>query len=73
MKIARILLLVFTLFILIYNLFSINYSNILGEENIISFIGIVACLCALLLLGILQTSLSIDSSIKKKRALKAQE
>lgn len=66
MNIFKSILAVLALGLLIYNLTIIDFSDVTGKESIIALIGVVACICALLLLAILYTSKKIDEKIKEK-------
>ncbi|MEX0996815.1 MAG: hypothetical protein WDZ45_07190 [Flavobacteriaceae bacterium] len=66
MNIFKSILAVVALGLLIFNLTIIDFSDVTGKESIVALIGIVACICALLLLAILFTSKKIDKKIKEK-------
>ncbi len=68
MKIFKIILAAIVLLLLIYNVTILDFSNLFGKESMIALIGVVACLCALLLLAILYTSQKIDKKIKEKNS-----
>jgi len=65
MNIFKSILAVLALGLLIFNLTIIDFSNVTGKESIIALIGVVACICALLLLAILFTAKKIDKKMKE--------
>jgi uncharacterized membrane protein len=67
MKVFKIILAVLAVVLLIYNVTIIDFSNPFNKESTIAIIGVVACICALLLLGILNLSGKIDRKIKEKK------
>lgn len=68
MKIFKIILAVIALVLLVYNVSLLDFSNLFGKESMIALIGVVACVCALLLLGILYTSKRIERKMKEKNS-----
>lgn len=68
MNIFKSILAVLALGLLIFNLTIIDFSDVTGKESIIALIGVVACICALLLLAILYTSKRIDKKIKENNS-----
>lgn len=67
MKVFKIILAVFATVLLIYNLTIVDFSNLFSKESTIAIIGVVACICALLLLAILNVSGKIDRKLKEKK------
>lgn len=66
MKILSIILSLAALGLIIYNLTIIDFSDPFGKDSMVAFIGVVACICAILLLAILYTSKRIDKKINEK-------
>ncbi|HLU51709.1 MAG TPA: hypothetical protein VKZ42_06050 [Flavobacteriaceae bacterium] len=52
--------------LLIFNVTQLEFSDILGEENMVTLIAIVACLCVIVLLTILLISKKIERLKKGK-------
>lgn len=52
--------------LLIFNVTQLEFSDILGEENMVPLIAIVACLCVIVLLTILLISKKIERLKKGK-------
>lgn len=67
MKVFKIILAVLAIVLLIYNLTIIDFSNPFNKESTIAIIGVVACICALLLLAILNISGKIKRKITEKK------
>lgn len=59
MKIFIYILMALALFVIVYNLTLLDYSNFFGNANSLAFIGILSAACVLVLLGILLTSKAI--------------
>lgn len=67
MKAFKIILAIIAIVLLIYNLTIVDFSNFLSKESTIAIIGVVACICVLLLLVILNLSVKIDRKLKEKK------
>ncbi|MDW5289328.1 hypothetical protein [Formosa sp. PL04] len=67
MKIFSIILSVIAIALIIFNLTQINFDAPFGDESIVGFITIMALLCAIVLLLILNTSKSIEDKFKNRR------
>lgn len=67
MKIVSIVLSLIAIALIVYNLTIIDFSDPFGKDSMVAFIGVVACICAILLLAILYTSKRIDKKIKEKK------
>ncbi|MFB9053223.1 hypothetical protein ACFFVB_09040 [Formosa undariae] len=67
MKIFSIILSVIALALIIFNLTQINFDNPFGDESIVVIITIMALLCAIVLLLILNTSKRIEEKFKKQK------
>jgi hypothetical protein len=64
-KKVTVVLIILALALIAYNVTIIDFSEPLGEESIIAVIGVVAALCAIVLLLILLTSTNIQKKIDK--------
>lgn len=64
-KKVTVVLIILALALIAYNVTIIDFSEPLGEESIIAVIGVVAALCAIVLLLILLTSANIQKKIDK--------
>ncbi len=62
-KKVTVVLIILALALIAYNVTIIDFSEPLGEESIIAVIGVVAALCAIVLLLILLTSSNIQKKI----------
>jgi hypothetical protein len=62
-KKVTVVLVIFALALIAYNVTIIDFSDPLGEESIIAVIGVVAALSAIVLLLILLTSKNIQKKI----------
>jgi len=60
-----IVLIVIALGLAIYNVTLLDFANLFEGESLIACIGIVASLCAIVLLLIVATSKKIDETLKK--------
>ncbi len=65
-KKITIVLIILALALIVYNVTVIDYTDPLGENSIIAVIGVVAALCAIVLLLILLTSKKISDKLKDK-------
>ncbi len=59
-----IVLIILALALIAYNVTIIDFKNPLGEDSIIAVIGVVAALCAIVLLLILLASRKIQDKLK---------
>ncbi|WP_372974209.1 hypothetical protein [Muriicola sp.] len=59
-----IVLIILALALIAYNVTVIDFKNPLGEDSIIAVIGVVAALCAIVLLLILLASRKIQDKLK---------
>lgn len=64
-KKVTVVLIILALALIAYNVTIIDFSEPLGDESIIAVIGVVAALCAIVLLLILLTSTNIQKKIDK--------
>ncbi len=67
MKIVSIILSLIAVALIVYNLTIIDFSDPFGKDSIIALIGIIACICGILLLVILALSKRIDKKITEKK------
>jgi NADH:ubiquinone oxidoreductase subunit K len=65
-KKVTVVLIILALALIAYNVTIIDFSDPLGEESIIAVIGVVAALCAIVLLLILLTSRNIQKKIDEE-------
>ncbi len=65
-KKISIVLILLALALIAYNVTIIDFNEPLGEQSIIAVIGVVAALCAIVLLLILLTSRKIQKKIDDK-------
>lgn len=65
MKVFNIILLIAALGLIIYNATLIDFSNPFQGDSTIAIIGVVAALCAIVLLAILNVSKKIQKKIKE--------
>lgn len=61
-----IVLIILALALIAYNVTVIDFNDPLGEDSIIAVIGVVAALCAIVLLLILLTSRKIQKKIDEQ-------
>lgn len=66
MKIFTYILITIATLLCIYNATKLDFSNLLEGESLIALIGIVASLCAILILLIFNTSKKIEDKLKNK-------
>lgn len=64
MKIFNYLILIFAVLLVGYNAFRIDFSNPFQGESTVAIIGIVAAICAVLLLALLHFSKIISDKTK---------
>ncbi len=64
-KTLRIILIVLAIALIAYNVTLVNFDNPLEGNSIIALIGIVASLCAIVLLLIFMTSKKIQDRVNK--------
>ena len=67
MKIFSIILSVIAIGLIIFNVTQINFDDPFGDESIVVLITIMALLCAIILLLILNTSKRIEAKFKKQK------
>lgn len=67
MKILTIILALVALGLIAFNLTQINFSDPFGSDSIVGLITIMALLCAIVLLLILNTSKRIEERFKNKK------
>ncbi len=65
-KKVTLVLIILALALIAYNVTIIDFSDPFGEDSIIAVIGVVASLCAIVLLLILLTSRNIQKKIEKE-------
>lgn len=65
-KTVTIILVILALALIVYNATLVDYQNPLEGKSVIALIGIVAALCAIVLLLIYQTSKKIEKKIDKQ-------
>jgi len=65
MKVFIYVLMVLSAVLVIYNCTQIDWNDPLGKNSIVAVITVVAGLCSILLLSILNTSKKIKETIKK--------
>ena len=65
-KTVTIILVILALALIVYNATLVDYQNPLEGKSVIALIGIVAALCAIVLLLIYQTSKKIEKKIDEK-------
>jgi cell division protein FtsX len=58
-------LMILSAILVIYNTTQIDYSDPLGKDSIVAIIVVIAGLCAILILAILNTSNKIKEKVKK--------
>jgi len=64
MKIFTYILIFLALGLIVFNIFHLDFSNLFNSESLIALIGIVASLCAILILLIFRMSKSIEEKLK---------
>ncbi|MEY8020246.1 hypothetical protein AB8P51_05425 [Muriicola sp. SD30] len=62
-KTVTVVLIILALALIVYNVTIVDFNDPLGEQSIIAVIGIVASLCAIILLLILLTSKKIQEKV----------
>lgn len=67
MKIFRIVLLVIGIALIVYNSTKLDFENLFAGESQVALIGILAAACAIILVLILNTSLTIKAKSKRKK------
>ena len=65
MKIFIYVLMILSAILVIYNSTQIDFKDPLGEKSIVALIVVIAGLCAILILAILNTSNKIKEKVKK--------
>ena len=65
-KTVTIILVILALALIVYNATLVDYENPLEGKSVIALIGIVAALCAIVLLLIYQTSKKIEKKIDEE-------
>jgi hypothetical protein len=65
-KKITLILIILALALIAYNVTVIDFSDPLGEDSIVAVIGVVAALCAIVLLLILLTSRNIQKKIEEE-------
>lgn len=63
-KTVTVVLIILALALIVYNVTIVDFNDPLGEQSIIAVIGIVASLCAIILLLILLTSKKIQDKVE---------
>jgi uncharacterized integral membrane protein len=63
-KTVTVVLVILALALIVYNVTIVDFNDPLGEQSIIAVIGIVASLCAIILLLILLTSKKIQDKVE---------
>jgi hypothetical protein len=66
MKIATYILMALALGIIIFNITQLDYNNLFEGNSIIGLIGIVASLCALLILAIFRSARLIEEKTSRR-------
>lgn len=64
-KTFAIILIILALALIAYNVTMVNFDNPLQGDSTVALIGIVASLCAILLILIFMTSKKIEKKLKK--------
>jgi len=64
-KTLNIILIVLAVALIAYNVTEVNFNNLLEGDSVIALIGIVASLCAIVLLLIFMTSKKIQDKVNK--------
>lgn len=64
MKIFTFIIVVLAIGLIIFNASMLDFSNLLQGESLIALIGIIAILCAVLVLLIFRLSKSIEDKLK---------
>lgn len=67
MKILTIILSVIALGLIAFNITQVDFNNPFGDDSIVALITIMALLCAIVLLLILNTSKRIEERYKGKK------
>lgn len=65
-KKLSIILIILALALIAYNITVIDFNDPMGEQSIIAVIGVVAALCAIVLLLILMASKKISDKVEDK-------
>ena len=65
-KIVAILLIVIGILLIAYNVTLLNFENLLKGDSLIALIGILAALCAIILILIFITAKKIEKKVGKK-------
>lgn len=64
MKVFSYIIIIIAVFLIAFNITHINFNNPLDKESTIALIGVVAGLCAILLMFILRISKKIEQKNK---------
>lgn len=64
MKIFTYIIIALALGLVIFNVTQLDFSNLFSHDSMIALIGIVAALCAILILLIFRMSKSIEDQLK---------
>ena len=65
-KIVAIVLIVIGILLIAYNVTLLNFENLLKGDSLIALIGILAALCAIVLILIFITAKKIEKKVGKK-------
>lgn len=65
MKIFINILIVFALALIVFNITQLNFNSLFEGNSLVALIGIVASLCAVLILVIFKMSKSIDDKLNQ--------
>lgn len=64
MKIFTNVLLIFAVGLIVFNITQLNFSDVFSPDSVIALIGIVAAICAILILLIFRMSKTIQDKLK---------
>ncbi len=66
MKVFIYILILITVGLLAFNIYKLDFENLLSKDGTVALIGVIACLCAILLIGILLISKKIAEKAKNQ-------
>jgi uncharacterized membrane protein len=70
---TRIVLLILGIALIIFNLITVDYNDLWSSKSQIAWIGVIAGVCAILIVLINQSALRVQSEIKKRSKEKDQK
>ncbi|MFP2997849.1 hypothetical protein ABN763_18190 [Spongiivirga sp. MCCC 1A20706] len=67
MRIFTLVIMIIALGLIALNVTKLNFDNLFEGDSSIALIGIVACLCVIVLMLVFRTSKTIQEKVKKRK------